>query len=39
MAAMTMAEVMGRPSAEDGNAVMVAVAAKATVEGDGVTAR
>ena len=39
MAAKTTAEVVGRPSAEDGNAVMVAVVAKAMSEGDGVMAR
>jgi len=39
MVAKTTAEVVGRPSAEDGNVVMVAVAAKAMSEGDGVMAR
>ena len=37
--AKTTAEVVWRLSAEDGNAVMVAVAAKATAEDDGVTGR
>ena len=35
MATKTTAEVVWRPSAEDGNAAMVAVAAKATAEGGG----
>jgi len=37
--AKTTAEEVWRLSAEDGNAVMVAVAAKATAENDGVTGR
>ena len=36
MAAKMTAEVVWRPSAEDGNAAMVAVVAKATAEGGGV---
>jgi hypothetical protein len=36
MAAETTAEVVWRPSAEDGNVAMVAVAAKATLDGGGV---
>ena len=39
MAAKMTAEVVWRPSAEDGNATTVAVAAKATVEGGGVAGR
>ena len=39
MAVKTTAEVVWRPSAEDGNAAMVAVVAKATAEDDGVTGR
>ena len=39
MAAKTTAEVVWRPSAEDGNAAMVAVVAKATAEVGGVTGR
>ena len=35
MATKTTAEVVWRPSVEDGNAAMVAVAAKATAEGGG----
>jgi hypothetical protein len=35
MAAKTTAEVVWRPSVEDSNAAMVAVAAKATAEGGG----
>jgi len=39
MAAKRTAEVVWRPSAEDGNAATVAVAAKAMLEGGGVAAR
>ena len=39
MAAKMTAEVVWRPSAEDGNATTVAVAANATVEGGGVAGR
>ncbi len=38
MAAKMTAKVVWQPSAEEGNAAMVAVAAKATVEGGGVMA-
>ena len=39
MAAKTMSEVVRRPSAEDGHAAKVEVAAKATADGGGVVGR